>query len=59
MFSIERTSFQTAKILYDSLEELEEQINNLRAKEIRSIKSGTPNSTTTLRCVDVYYEYYI
>ena len=52
---IERFTFNDKKISYSSPEELQAKINQLRAREIISIKPTTPEATDAKSWVSVYY----
>ena len=56
--TIERTSFKYIKILWATLDELAEEINSLKAKEIISIEPTIADETTMRNCSGIYYEYY-
>lgn len=53
-------SYRTQKITYKNLSDLQNQINNLNASKIISIKPCIPTytSTTIDSTVEIFFEYY-
>ena len=57
--SITRTSFKNTKIYFYDAYDLVKQINKLKPKNILSIKTACPDFTTTMKCSNMYYEFYV
>lgn len=58
-----RTSFENTKIYWNSIEdqilEIEKIFGNRNIKQILAIYPTTPDRTTTAKCSNIYYEYFL
>jgi len=60
---IERTSYRTEKIYWKTAYDQVRSINRIlaegRVKQLIRVSDAMPDYTTTARCSEVYYEYFI